>query len=364
VISFDLDEEQAAIKEMVHKFATTEIRPNLREWEKEGALSDEFLQKYHELGLKGLEYPEEYGGGGLDMRMASVIVEELSWGDVGVATALPGPGGAGYAILELGTEEQRKRYLPEIFKAGAEVRWSLAIRDDSPIFDLQNMSTTAERTGEEWVIRGKKSFVEGGASSSLFVVMANADGAVESFVVHRDTSGIKIGKRHEMMGLETAEFSEVSFEDCRVGENERLSGAEDRAKAIQAVINRLRVIYGARAVGLARASAEYAFQYSTERVAFQKTLKDHQALSFMMADMATLIDSARWMLWRAAFRLDTDKYNATEETRLACRHIREMLDRVLPDAVQILGGHGYIKDHPVEKWMRDGKTIAAMIEFE
>ncbi len=365
MITFSMSDEQQAMYDTIHSFAKDEMRPLLRTCEEKEGLPEELEKKYHEMGLTTLDIPQEFGGQGLDSVTAAIVSEELAWGDVGMAMSFPGPGLTGYAIWELGTKEQKERYLPLFSQPdGYKRRGALALTEPDTGSAIRSLSTKAELQGRDYVLKGKKCMITNAGRADIYVVCA-ATGEGKSqrtaaFVVEKGTPGLVMGKKDEKLGLITAPSGEVILENCRVPRENMLGGEEDTKAGIDRFLTRARITHAARTVGMARASFEYALNYSKERVAFGKPIAQHQVIAFMLADMATEIDAARLLTWKAAWLLDKGQPAQTEAS-MALVQATEMATRVTIDAVQILAGHGYIQDHPVEKWMRDARTMAMVV---
>jgi acyl-CoA dehydrogenase len=363
-ISFDPGDDLKDIVDMVHRLAADEIRPNLRHFEHEGALPDELLRKCHELGLTNLSLPAEQGGPGLDLRAAAVLQEEIAWGDVGAAMALAGPRAAGAAVALLGDAEQKERLLRPFAADDAFARRGALALVEGPFgLSPEAIATTAERSGDGFVLTGEKRYVLNAASAELTVVLARDASQSEAdpwknlafFAIEGRPAGLSAGPRLGTLGLETARYAHVKLEGVKVPARNRLL-ANGRL-SILGLVAREKTLDAARLVGCSRAATEYAAKYATERKAFGKALYEHQALAFMMADMATRIDAVRWLVWRAAWSFDQGSPEAVHEATVAFRHATELSVEITTDAVQVLGGHGYIQDHPVEKWMRDARCL-------
>jgi acyl-CoA dehydrogenase len=369
-ISFDLGDDLRDVTEMVHRLASEEIRPKLREYEQAGGLPDELLQQLHELGLTTLALPQELGGPGLDLRACSVLQEELAWGDVGVAVALAGPRTAGATIVVLGDSEQKDRLLRPFGSPDAFTKRGAVALVEGP-FGLgpDSVQTSARREGDAYVLSGEKRYVLSAAEADLTVVLARDSDSRDSnpwnnlafFAIEGRPEGFKPGPRHRTLGLGTARFANLTLDGVRIPAKNRLKGRGDGKRDVLEVVARKRVFDAARLVGCSRAASEYAFKYATERQTFGKKLYEHQALAFMMADMATKIEAVRWLVWKAAWRFDGAgpgyAGDAIHEAAVAFKHAADLAVEVTTDAVQVLGGHGYIQDHPVEKWMRDARCL-------
>ncbi len=372
-MTFEVGEDLAAVVDAVRGFARDRLRPALREAEAAGELPEPLLRECFELGLTTLALPEAHGGADLlDARAAALVTEELAWGDLGAAVALPGPRSAGFAALELGTPAQQARLLAPF--ADAERGWSrrgaLAWVEGPFGLDPTAIEATAAREGDAWVVRGTKRYVQAGPAADLTLVLARdpASRAPDPWdrlvllAVEGRPEGLRAEARNETLGLATATWSTVVFDGVRVPGALRLgTGASgELRRAVRRTVARKRVLDAARLTGCLRAATEYACKYATEREAFGVRLHEHQALAFMMADMATAVDAVRNLTWHAAWlvdRADPDPEPLVDAARRAWRHAAELAVQVTTDAVQVLGGHGYLWDHPVEKWMRDARTL-------
>jgi alkylation response protein AidB-like acyl-CoA dehydrogenase len=374
VISFSLSEDQQLVQETVRRFAAEALRPRMREFEAAGEVPDALRRAFHELGVALVEVPEALGGSGLGVLTAALVQEELAWGDPGAAIALHGPHALAPALLELGTPEQAARHLRRFQGDKAALcRGAVAFSEQGPNLPEAGFHTTAHRDGASWVLDGEKAFVIHGGAAQAYVVFAQSAGTrgwegLSAFVVLADQDGVQAGPRQRWLGLETVRASSVTFKGCRVADADRLSGAKDPVFATRRLFARMALSTAARQVGLARAAYETALAYTQERTAFGKPVAHFQAISFALADMTMDVDSARWMLWRAAAafdRLAPGSDGADEQAKsvlqvvaMAATHANEASWRVADQAVQLLGGAGYIQDFPVEKWLRDSKALA------
>ena len=365
-ISFELGKELEAIKEEVHRFAEKEIRPRLREFERNGDITEEFRKKFSELGVSAIDYPEEYDGSGLGLIGAVVIIEELAWGDTGTALALlNGPGLGGYTVLELGNEGQKRKYLSFFLNPyGYNVRCAFCLLEHQPDFTLENMQTVATLVDGDFLLSGKKFCVVNGDRADFYVIFAKIEGksGIGAFIIEKGTTGLQTGKVHEKLGLNSVPTADIILDGCRVPKENLLNGASEFGKALESIFIREQLISTALMVGCARAASEYAFKYAFERKAFGVPIYQHQGLSFMMAEMAIEVDASRWMLWQAAWAFDKVKEEASLLAGKAFIKAKRMSSKITSDAVQILGGHGFIQDHPVEKWMRDTKTLSVLVQ--
>jgi len=361
MVEFELSEEQRIIRDTVVSFAREQIRPAAREADEKGEVRGEVLQQAWELGLPQSFVPEEFGGFGNERSVVTgaIMAEELAWADLSTALAIMAPRLLLVPVCELGSAEQKKRYLPP-FCGDRYVSASAAVVEPRFDFDVGTPATTAFRDGDGYVLNGEKCYVPLAATSSHVVVLASAENGSESqpalFVVERDAPGVRIGERERLMGIKALATSRFSLENCRVDRSSRL-GADERG-AVSRFLNLSRVALAAMAVGVARAAYEYARDYAKERQAFGVYIAQKQAIAFMLAEMAIEVDATRLMVWRAAWKLDRGE-DATREACIAKRYAAEMAVRIGDNAVQILGGHGYIRDHLVELFLRNARGFAA-----
>jgi acyl-CoA dehydrogenase len=360
VISFALSDDQQIIQDTVRKFAAEELRPRMREFEQAGAVPDALRKKFHELGLALLDAPEDCGGQGLGAVTAVLVHEELAAGDPGCAVALWAPHTAAAAILELGDDAQRKRWLPRFAQAPGRlgaVAWSETGKPPEAGF-----AATATAKGDQFVLAGKKSFVVNAGAADLTVVFAQVeagkgwDGA-GAFVIE-GAGTARAGARHQLLGLETVQASELVLDGVTVPAQNRLLGSAGFGAATRRFFDRVALMNASRQVGLARAAYELALAYTQDRHAFGKPVAHFQSIAFTLADMHMDVESARWLVWRAAADLDAARPSAKESIAQAAVHANEAAWRVADNAVQLLGGAGFIQDFAPEKWLRDTKALA------
>ncbi len=353
MISFEPTEEQQMIIDAVKRFAEREIRTVYRECDEEGHIPDEVIHKGWELGLIPGGIPEGYMGFAEEHSAltGALFAEELAWGDLSIALHMLTPGLVAYPILLCGTEEQKETYLPQFcderFKHA-----TAALIEPSIQFDPQALQTTAILDGDTYVLEGRKAYVPLAADADLILIYATEDGTTQGFLVEKGTTGLEIGEREKNMGIKALATYELTLNACRVPRANKLGGEAgcdfDRLMAYS------RVATSAMAVGVARASYEYALEYAKQREAFGEPIASRQAIAFMLAEMATDIDATRLMVWEAAWRLDKGK-DATKEAYLAKMFGDDMVLRVTDGGVQVLGGYGYIREYPVELWLRNGR---------
>lgn len=359
MLGFDPTPEQEALREMVHKFAANEIRPRAAEWDRDGVFPLELFRKAFDLGLMTGFIPERYGGQGLTMLETCILEEEISWGCSGVATSMNANALALGPILLAGTEEQKRAFVQPF---ATEFRFaSFCLTEPGAGSDAGGIATTARRDGDGYVLNGRKCFITNGAHASQYTVFASTDRSrahrgLSAFVVPRETPGVSSGKKEDKMGQRASETSDVLFEDVRVPEANRLGAEEEGFKIAMRTIDYARAGVAAMAVGVARAAYEHAAEYGRQRVQFGQPIAMNQAIYFLLADMATDIEAARLLTWKAAWLADQGKRN-TKESSFAKAFAADLAMRAATDAVQIFGGYGYMKDYPVEKLMRDAKLL-------
>lgn len=361
MISFGLEDEQLLVQETVRKFAAEELRPRLREFERAG-VDAALRRKFHELGLGLIDVPEAYGGQGAPLTTAVIVHEELAFGDPGAAVALLAPHLAAQAIMLLGDEAQKTRWLGR-FAASDVAERTGALAWGERQAPLEGFATTATRVDGGWSLSGNKAFVVNGGDADLHVVFAQLAGpdscagwdGIAAFVVEHGTAGLRAGDKHALLGLEAVPAREVILDKCVVPESHRLLAQAEMIPRCERMFARWMLFTAARQVGLARAAYEFALNYTQDRKAFGKQVAHFQAIAFTLAEMAMDVDAARWMVWRAATELDEGGWPSTVA---AAAHANEAAWRVADHGVQLLGGAGYVKDYPVEKWLRDTKALA------
>lgn len=352
MVGFQPSEEQQLIRDTVASFSREQIRPAARQADETGAIAESLVQQAWELGLIQSTIPEEYGGAGETASAITnaLIFEELGWGDLSIALHIMAPRLVTCPVIALGTEEQKRQVLPayatEHFTAG-----TAAVMEPDFRFDVRNPATIATRRNGTFVLQGAKCYVPLAAEARHVVVYAKTEAGTRAFVVPRDTPGLTVIEREKNMGIKALATYEVALNDCRVPEDALLDGD------LRAIFNRSRVALAALAVGVARAALEYARDYAKERRAFGVAIAQKQAIAFMLAEMAIEVDATRLLTWEAAWKIDRGE-DATREACLAKNYAADMVMKITDNALQILGGYGYIRDHPVELWLRNGRGFA------
>lgn len=363
MISFAPTEEQEVAREAMREFAEKSMRPIARECDEAESVPHAFLEEAWQLGLTATQLPEAFGGAG-EARSPlthALVLEELAYGDAGLALAAVAPSLFALPVLEFGSEEQKRELLPR-FGGERYAAASLALIEPGPAFDVSGLRTTAEPKGEGWVISGTKCFVPLGDRASHFLVLARngrGDGldAIEAFVVPRDVAGLRVSEPEKNLGLKALPTARLELERVELPGAARLGGAcgiDSRR-----LVNLARTALGAVAVGLSRAVLDYAIPYAKERVAFGEPIARKQAIAFTLAEMRIEIDAMRWLVWKAAAKLERG-LDATREAHAARLYTARQCMRIADEGVQVLGGHGYIREHPVEMWYRNARTLGVL----
>ncbi|MHB8382039.1 MAG: acyl-CoA dehydrogenase family protein [Candidatus Binataceae bacterium] len=363
MIDFELTEEQQMIRDTVGAFARDEIRPAARPADESGDIPAPLVAKIADLGLVRGAIPESHGGDGGERSAVTgaIVAEELAYGDLAIAIHCLAPRLLAYPVLEMGTEAQKSRVLKRMTAQGF-VAATGAVMEPRWDFDLTDLKTTARRDGANWILSGVKSGVPIAAACESILVYAksgagNGFTGVGAFIVPRIAAGVTLGEREQNMGLKGLATYEVHLKDVKLDADAHLGG--DTGINYSRLMSESRVGFGAMAVGVMRAAFEYARDYAKERKAFGVPIATKQAIAFMIADMAIEIDAARLLLWEAASRLDKGA-DALEESYLAKNYAAASALRVADNAVQALGGHGYIREHPVEMWFRNARGFSAL----
>src|SRR5437868_6859441 len=357
-MEFELNEEQQQVKLSVREFAEAEIAPHVMEWDESQHFPVELWPKLAELGLTGVIFPEEYGGAGMGYVEYVTIIEELSRvdGSVGISMAAHNSLCSNH-IFMFGSEEQKRKFLVPLASGQKLGAWGLT--EPHAGSDASGTRTTAVRKGKGWVVNGSKNFITHAIHADTCVAMASTDRAMRSkgitaFIFEKGMAGFSPGKKEDKLGLRASETASVIFEDCRVPDANRL-GPEGLGfiQAMQ-VLDGGRVSIAALALGIAQGAYESAIRYAKERKQFGKAIAEFQAIQFKLADMATQIEAARLLTYRAAALKDAGK-KVTKESSMAKLYASEVSVRVSEEAIQIHGGYGYTKDYPPEKYWRDSK---------
>jgi acyl-CoA dehydrogenase len=358
MVDFRLTEEQQNMRDMAHDFAEKEIRPVAWEYDRDATWPQEIIQKAWELGLMNSHLPAEYGGAGASYLDGCLIVEELAWGCAAIATSLGANDLASAPVLLGGSDEIKKEYFGMLVEEARLASFCLTEPDAGS--DVSGMRTTAVKRGDKYVINGSKCFITNGGYADWYTVYAKTDKhaghrGISAFVVPRDET-VSVDKHEDKMGLRASNTATVSFNDTEVPAGNLLGQENHGFKLAMMTLDRTRPGVASMATGIARAAFEFAKDYSLERVQFGVPIAMHQAIQFMIADMATKIEAARLLLRKSAVLLDQGRRNTLVSSH-AKRFAADTAMEVTVDAVQVYGGYGFIKEYPVEKLMRDAKIM-------
>ncbi len=358
MISFSPSEEQQMIINMMRQFATDEMRKIYRQCDETGTIPVDIIKKAWDMGIIASIVPQNCGGAGEERSAitGALLVEELAWGDLSIALEIMSPMLVAVPLISTGTDEQKQRYLAE-FCGPKPPKVTSALIEPRFNFDPNELHTKAELKDGYYLLNGHKCFVPLAVESNTLLVYASENGATQGFFVAKDTPGLKINEREKNMGIKALPTYEIILENCRIPKNHRL-GSENGCD-FGVILNASKVALAAMAVGVARASYEYARDYAKQRYAFGEPIASRQAIAFMLAEMAIEIDATRLMVWEAAWKLDK-KQDATKEASLTKFYADDMVMIVTDRAIQVLGGHGYIREHPVELWFRNARGFATL----
>lgn len=364
MITFDLTKEQNLILKTAKEFAAGELKDIARDCDESGEIPKKILDKAWEMGLANAAVPEEFDGIGMERSAvtSALICEELGYGCASIAAAIMAPSTFIQPIIDFGTADQKKRYLPQYGGEKFEPA-AAALQEPHFSFDPTDMQTTAVQKGGEWVINGVKRLVPFGRSAHHFLVLAKAEDQkslsnLQAFIVPKDAPGLTIASEPEKtMGLKPLPMAQLALEDVVVPSADRLG--EDQGIDGARLINSLRIANSAICLGVSKAVLDASVPYSKDRIAFGKPIATKQAIAFLLAEMHAEIESMRWMIWKAASQIDQNS-NATKATTLAQHYTNKNSVVIADNGIQIFGGHGYIRDLPLEMWLRNVRTLTLM----
>jgi alkylation response protein AidB-like acyl-CoA dehydrogenase len=358
--SFEPNEEQQMLVDTVGKYAGNDLRPAAHDAEESRELPKKLISKGWELGLLQASVPESYGGFGERSAVTGALaVEEMAFGDLAGALAVMTPSLFATPILLAGSEEQKKEYLPKIIE-GNWSPYTAALIEYSFDFDANDLRTTAKLSNDDYTLNGEKAFVPFAKDAEAMIVYANLDGRTQGFIIPKNTSGLTIAdEREKLMGINALPLYRLKLDNVKIPASNRLGGASGHN--FELVLASMHIASASAAVGVARASFEYAKNYAKEREAFGVKIAQKQAIAFMLAEMATEIEAMRLLTWEAAWMLDNGKDDAFKQAYLAFTGAADMALMVTDRGVQILGGHGYIREHPVEMFLRNGRGFAMLV---
>ena len=354
--SFEPSEEQKMLIDAVHRYATVDLRAAYRDADEEGQLPPVLIEKGWELGYLQASVPEDYDGFGERSAVTGALAaEEMAYGDLSASMAVMVPGLYAIPILISGTEDQKNQYIPPVI----EMEWkayTAALMESSFDFDPCDLDTTAVQDGDVYILNGEKIYVPFAPEAPGLILYANLDGVTQGFILPKNVEGMEIVERQKLLGLNALPLYSVKFNQAKVPLQNRLGG--EKGHDFAPILDSIRIAMSAMAVGMSKAAFEYSRDYAKERDVFGVKVAQKQAIAFMLAEMATEIEAIRLLIWEAAWMLDQGKPEVSKGAYLAMTGAADMAMMVTDRAVQILGGHGYIREHPVEMWMRNGRGFA------
>jgi butyryl-CoA dehydrogenase/short/branched chain acyl-CoA dehydrogenase len=352
-----LTEDEILFRDNIRQFADEKVRPLVKEMDEKGLFDKDLIHDFFQLGLMGIEIPEQYGGGGAKFFEAILAVEELSRVDassgviVDVQNTL-----VNNALLRWGTEEQKKRYLP---KMASEIVGAYALSEAGSGSDAFALQTRATFKGSDYVLNGRKLWITNAREAGLFVLFATLDPAagykgITAFLIEKGFPGFTVGKKEDKLGIRASSTCELILEDCRVPRENVLGEPGKGYKIAIETLNEGRIGIGAQMIGLARGAWEFGCKYAVERKQFGKPIADFQGIQFQIAQMATELEAARLMVYNCA-RMKDAGVNFVKEAAMTKLFASQVAERVTSLAIEIYGGYGFTKDYPVEKYWRDAK---------
>jgi acyl-CoA dehydrogenase len=357
MIDFRPSEEQNQFRDLAREFARKEIIPKAQHHDETGEYPMEICRKAWELGLMNTHIPAEYGGLGLGVLEGCLIAEEIARGCTGIGTAMEANTLAQCPVIVAGTEEQKRKWLTPLTE---EFRLTAyCVTEPGAGSDVQGIQTTAKRHGDDYVLNGSKMWITNGGVADWYFVLAYTDPSqryrgMSAFIVPRETEGVVVGKKENNMGQRASDTRAVTFQNIRVPKENRLGEEGDGFRAAMTAFDHSRPVVASAAVGLAQSAYDHAVAYAKERKTFGVPIYKHQAIGFLIADMACAIEAARLLVWQSAWTIDQGQRN-TREAAFAKLFAADTAVRVATDAVQVFGGNGFNKEFPVEKLYRDAK---------
>ncbi len=363
MIGFDLSEEQRMFQKTAHDFAARELRPIALECDRTGTYPQELITKGHQAGLIAFHFPEEYGGAGVTDRVSWTLVrEELAWGCPALCIAMMASNLAATPILHMGSKAQKEKYLTRLTDPDRITLAAMAMTEPDAGSDVASIRTKAVKKDGRYVLNGTKTFITNGGIADVTVVYARMEGStgmdgMTAFIIDGRPKGFSMGKKEEKMGIRASHTAEIILEDVEVPEEDRLGPEGEAFLLSMRMFDESRIMVGALALGIARSALETAIRYSDERKQFGKPLKAFEGISFKLAEMATRLDAARLLTWRAAWLASNDGRRFTKESAMAKCYATEAASWITDQAIQILGGYGYMHEYLVEKLYRDSRIF-------
>lgn len=357
-LNFQPNEDQQTIADMIRKFGDEKIRPKMMEWDESQEYPIDVMKELGQLGLMGVLVPTEYGGSGFGYLEYITAILELGRIDPSIALSMAAHNSlcTGH-IKDFGNEEQKQKYLPKLATAEWIGAWGLT--EPNTGSDAGNMKTVAERDGDYWVLNGMKNFITHGISGDVAVIVArtgepNTSGNATAFIVERGTEGFRGGKKEDKLGMRASETAQILMDNVRIPDSQRLGEVGDGFRQSMKILDGGRISIAALSLGVAQGALDAALQYAQEREQFGKPIGKFQAIGFKLADMHTKLEAAKLLTFRAGV-MKNNGQKMTKESAMCKWYASEVCVEAANEAVQILGGYGYVKDYPVEKFYRDSK---------
>lgn len=355
--AFEPSDEQRMLVDAIHRYSMNDLRPAAHDADEASLIPRDLVKKGWELGILQASIPEEFGGFGDHSAVTGALAaEELAWGDLAIAFAVLTPGLFALPILIAGNQEQKEKFLPPVIEAEWKP-YTAALVEPRFDFDPNELDTKAVENTDHFVLNGEKVFVPFADEAEMLLVYAQLNGVTQGFLLPSDSDGLEVGDCQLLMGIKALPLYKLRLDGVQVPKEHRLGGVEGHNMGT--ILDASRVAIAAMGVGLSRAAFEYARDYAKDREVFGVKVAQKQAIAFMLAEMATEIEATRLLTWQAAWMIDEGKSEASKQAYLAHIASSDMAMMVTDRAVQILGGHGYIREHPVEMWMRCGRGIAS-----
>jgi butyryl-CoA dehydrogenase len=357
-MDFFFNEEQIALRDLVRKIADDKVRPVAAKYDREGTFPWDLVKVFAEAGLYEIIIPEEYGGAGKGVTELAIVSEELAKACAGATLAVAASALGTFPIVISANDEQKRRYLPDL-AAGKHLA-AFCLTEPEAGSDAGAIRTRASRVGNEYILNGTKVFITNGGVAHIYTVIAVTDPTkgsrgTSAFIVQDDYPGFKLGKEEDKMGIRASATREIVFDDCHVPA-ENIIGREGEGFSVaMKTLDKSRPGVAAQALGIAQGAFDLALDYARKRIQFGQPIASHQAIQFMLADMATQIEAARALLYTAARMVDSGAKNIAQLSAMSKLMASDVAMQVTTDAVQIFGGYGYMRDYPIEKYMRDAK---------
>jgi alkylation response protein AidB-like acyl-CoA dehydrogenase len=352
-----LTEEEILFRDNIRQFADEKLRPLVKEMDEKGVFNNDLIREFFQLGLMGIEIPEQYGGAGAKFFEAILAVEELSRVDASAGVVVDVQNTlVNNALLRWGNEEQKKRYLPRM---SSDTVGAYALSEAGSGSDAFALQTRAELKGSDYVLNGRKLWITNSKEAGVFILFATLDPSagykgITAFLIEKDFPGFSVGKKEDKLGIRASSTCELILEDCRVPRQNVLGEPGKGYKIAIETLNEGRIGIGAQMIGVARGAWEFAAKYTRERKQFGKPISEFQGIQFQIAQMATEIEAARLMVYNAA-RMKDAKVNFVKEAAMTKLFASQVAERVTSLAIEVYGGYGFTKDYPVEKFWRDAK---------